>query len=371
MQVRVDYEDGLLTFEADTERLVAVWMGPPVGPTGDPRAVVRAAFDAPIGFPSLRLAVVPGDRVVVPLDPSLPEAPALIGVLAEILREGGVESITAIVDGRSPEPPPPTVEGVSVVVHDPSDRESLAYLATTESGRRIYLNRLLADADIVIPIGRLGYGPGGRLTGPWSVIDPGLSDSVPPAESLLAQAAPPDASTGDAAEVAWLLGCQLQVAAVPGRAGLLRVVAGEAKAVELEGRAALDSAWRFEADDRADLVIAGVGGPGRPSTADDLASALRQSLRLVRRGGKVALLSRVGSEAIRDLARGPRRPRGDWEKALAWADLYLLSNADPDEVEDLGLIPLENAEQAARLAKSSPSTLTLSQADRTLASARD
>lgn len=371
MQVRVDYEDGLLTFEADAARLVAAWPGPPAGPAGDARAEARAAFDAPIGFPPLRLTVVPGDRVVVPLDTTLPEAGAIVGILAEVLREAEVESITALVDGRSPGPPPPTVAGLSVVVHDPTDRESLSYLATTEAGRRVYLNRLLADADIVIPIGRLGYGPGGRLSGPWSVIDPGLSDSGPPAESLLAPSAPPDASTGDAAEVAWLLGCQLQVAAVPGRAGLLRVFAGEAKAVELEGRASLDAAWRFEADDRADLVIAGVGGPGRPSTADDLAAALRQSLRLVRRGGKVALLSRVGTEAVRDLARGARRPRGDWEMALAWADLYLLSDADPDQVEDLGLIPLDNADQAARLAKSSPAILTLSQADRTLASAPD
>ena len=35
---------------------------------------------------------------------------------------------------------------VGVEVHDPADRKHLAYLATTRSGQRIYLNRTAVDA---------------------------------------------------------------------------------------------------------------------------------------------------------------------------------------------------------------------------------
>ena len=58
----------------------------------------------------------------------------------------------------------------------PGIAAGLAYLAATKEGRRIYLNRLLTDADVVIPVGRLGYDPILGHRGPWSVLFPELSD---------------------------------------------------------------------------------------------------------------------------------------------------------------------------------------------------
>ncbi len=62
------------------------------------------------------------------------------------------------------------------MVHDPDDRAQIAYLASTKEGRRVYLNRLLTDADVVVPVGRLGYDPILGFRGPWSLLFPGLSD---------------------------------------------------------------------------------------------------------------------------------------------------------------------------------------------------
>ena len=47
------------------------------------------------------------------------------------------------------------------------------YLAATKEGRRIYLNRSVIDADVVIPVGRIGFHPIMGYRGPWSVIFPG------------------------------------------------------------------------------------------------------------------------------------------------------------------------------------------------------
>ena len=91
---------------------------------------------------------------------------------------------------------------------------------------------------------------------------------------------------------------------------------------------------------------------------------LRRALSSVRRGGKVALLTRLPIGTIREAIRGESMPRGDWEKALAWADVYLASAADPDDVDELGMIPLDRPEQASRLAAAAPSFVTIGQVDR-------
>jgi hypothetical protein len=130
-------------------------------------------------------------------------------------------------------------------------------------------------------------------------------------------------------------------------------------------------AWELRLDDRVDLVIAGLGGPGRPATADDFLDGLRHALRVVRRGGKVALLTRLDLATLTQAARSELIPRGDWEKALAWADVYLASSGPGDEVDELGMIPLDRPEQATRLAAMAPSLVTIGQADRARATASD
>ena len=366
MRLRVEYTDGCLEFEGDADRLVAAFSAPPDLPADGLRERIISAFEAPIDYPPLRLVVVPGDRVVIPIDTSLPGASVVIAAMAEILGDVGVESIAAIVDVRDGGRPeldlPP---GVERVIHDPSDREPLAYLASTTEGRRIYLNRRLADADCVIPVGRIGPDEALGVRGPWSVIDPGLSDSSRAPLSLLA---PPGVATTrmeESLEVSWLLGSQFQVGGIPGDRGLLHLLCGLTTAVRDRGAALIDAAWGFTVDDRADLVIAGLGGPGRPASAADLIEGLRNALRVVRRGGRVALLSRVPIETVREAVRSPDLPRGDWEKALAWADIYLATSAEPDEVEEFGLIPLDRPEHAAKLAAMAPSYVTIGQVDRT------
>lgn len=366
MRLRVEYSGGFLEFEGASDRLVASFSAPTGLPVTDLGERIARALASPIGYPPLRQVVVPGDRVVIPIDPSLPQAPVVLAAMAEVLRDVGVESIDAIVDGRDPahrdlELPP----GIELVVHDPSDRESLAYLASTTAGRRIYLNRRLADADCVIPVGRIGPDEGLGLRGPWSVIDPGLSDTPRETLSLFAPPGASQARAEESLEVSWLLGSQFQVGGIPGESGLLHFLCGQTTAVRDRGAELVDAAWGFSVDDRADLVIAGLGSPDRTTSADDLIEGLRNALRLVRRGGRVALLSRVPIETVREAAHSPGLPRGDWEKALAWADIYLATSAEPEDVEELGLIPLDRPEQAGKLAAMAPSFVTISQVDRT------
>jgi len=390
MRIAVEFQDDRLDFEVADDRVVGRRDAPDRAGRPDVRAMALGAIEAPRDFPALSRAVVPGDRVVIPIDPDLPDLAEVLGAVAGILRAAEVDSITAISTGSAPSALP---EGVEWKVHDPDDRAELAYLATTTEERRIYLNRLLTDADLVVPIGTLGYDPSLGYRGPWSVLYPGLGDR----EALvwvrgLASDDPPDrdrprAPLRESSEVGWLLGCQFQVGVVPGGSGAGSIVAGLESVVRSAGAEAVDAVWSIRVGERADVVVAGIGEPGRPTSLDDLAGGLATAARLVRRGGKIVALSRAGGEpgpALRriagagDPAAAPRALRGheadpDYPaarrlaSALAWADVYLHSALDPDLVDDLGMIPLDRPEEARKLAANAASCTLLSQAERVLA----
>src|SRR5258708_5630955 len=169
MRIAVTYQDEPLDFEIADDRVIGHRSGPDRDARPDVRAMTLGAIEAPCEFPPLPRAVVPGDRVAIPLDPALPDLDEILGAVVETLRLAQVDSIAVVPTAPARTGPP---EGVGWLVHDPDDRARLAYLATTAEENRVYLNRLLTDADIVIPIGTLGYDPTLGYRGPWSVIYP-------------------------------------------------------------------------------------------------------------------------------------------------------------------------------------------------------
>jgi hypothetical protein len=104
---------------------------------------------------------------------------------------------------------------------------------------------------------------------------------------------------------------------------------------------------------------------------------------LVQHGGKIVVLSRARGAAGPALKRlldldDPRlapavlkghESESDYPtacrvaEALAWADVYLLSDLGSDLVESLSMIPLERPDEVRRLAAKCGSCLVMSQAD--------
>jgi lactate racemase len=400
MQVAVEYGEERIDFEIPADRVVGVWRGPMAVPSADVKALVREALESPIQYPPLRQAVVPGDRVVIPIDPEVPEAALILAAVCETLQAAGVTAGDIEVLASSP-PAPGWVAalpaGVSSAVHEPDLRAQLAYLASTPEGHRIYLNRTVTDADYVIPIGALGYDSVFGYRGPWNVIFPGLSDSESlrlsrsQASDLPADRTHERAALTESAHVSWLLGSQFQMGVLAGVGGVAGVVAGLDAAVRDAGTLAVDAAWAFESERRAELVVVGIGRPGVAAGIDELAEGLTAATRLVQHGGKIIALSRASGPigpALRRLTEsGEARPdpsllRGldgeaDYQaarqlvRALAWADIYLLSALGEDEVDGLGMVALGRPSEAQRLAAKSGSSLFVSHADCTRAHATD
>jgi hypothetical protein len=391
MRVAVEFQDDRVAFDVSDDRLVAAWNGPEGLPLETVRDLLRRDLEAPRGYPPLRQNVVPGDRVALAIDPEVPDVSRLVAILAEVLAGAGVESIEGVGLGPLPASQRDDWPGeIGLETHAPGSEnaQTMAYLASTQAGRRIYLNRTLTEADVVVPVGAIGFDEVLGYRGPWSTIFPGLSNAE-------TQQSERDAPAGvgkrgavldESGEVSWLLGSLFHVGVLPGRSGAAGLIVGEAGEVRNAGIQAVDDAWTFRPESRAELVIAGIGAPGRPTRLEDLAHGLTTAAGLVRRGGKIAVLSRVEGTpgpalqrltTLDDPARGGIKALRDaWKEpdalaalaiaeALAWADIYLLSGLDDQLVDDLAMVALGSADEARRLASSASSCLVLSQADRT------
>jgi len=402
MRVEVDFQDESLELELPDEQLVAAWRGPAGRGFAESADVIRAALETARDYPALRQTVVPGDRVTIALDPAITEPGIVLGVIAEILREAGVdgENLTVLVPaGESGVLEASLPTGAVLEVHDPADRTELAYLATTKVGHRVYLNRHLTDADMVLPVGLVGFDPILGYRGPASLLFPGMTDRDTIAAHRSRLRTDDDvphekwarANLDESCEVSWLLGSQLHVGIVPAARGFVELIAGRDSSVREQGTASLEEHWTFRPESRAEIVVAGVGGTGAQTSLEALADALAAATRLVQHGGKIVVLSRATGPvgpALRclidagDAERGSSLLRGHEKdddfhfasriaRAVSWADVFLHSRLPRDLVEELSMVPIEKPEQARRLVAQAHSASFLSFADRTRVEVQD
>ncbi len=394
MRASVEFQDEQFELELSDETLVGLWNGP-AGVSKEAAVVaVRDALEQPLDFPPVRQAVVPRDRVAIALDSSPGVAGPALSVLIDLLCQSGVEpgDVTVVASpGSRASLPDQLPRGIALELHDPVDQRRLAYLAATNQGRRVYLNRHVIDADVVIPVGRLGYDPILGYRGPWSAIFPSLSNQETRASyrQTLADDDPeqltPRPELDEAFEVSWLLGTQFHLGLVPGRSGLAEAWGGLAERVRDLAIGAIDRLWSFRPPTRAECVVAGIGNPGVPAGIDDLVEGLVTASRLVTHGGKIVALSRtqgvIGPSLQRltdagDPKNAPAALRGHDSDAdsvagrrlarvLAWADVYLYSGIDRQVVEGLSMVPIDHLDDARRLVVRSSSCLLVSHAELT------
>jgi nickel-dependent lactate racemase len=221
--------EGRFRFEMESERVVAAHVAP--DSLSDPRNSIADALAHPTEYPPLDQCVIPDDRIVLVLDRHTPCSTELIAEVWESLARRGVNPTDVTIlhpaDFRGPSPQDPRTalddsvrEELRWVVHDSTVSSDCAYLATTASGERVYLSRIVMDADVVIPIGPLSFDPVLGYRGTYSVLYPGLSD-VDAMRKAVGQGH--DELTPDDSrplrqlieEVAWLLGVQFAVQVIP------------------------------------------------------------------------------------------------------------------------------------------------------------
>jgi len=376
--------DQQAVFDPESADLLAC-CGQPTRPAIDrPGEVLRAALDRPLGFPPLAQAATPGDRITLALGPGVPAAAELVTTLIEYLIEAGVDADGISVLVTQPEHDLLTAEfdqwpaawrgRIQVVAHDPADRNHQAFLAGTRTGDPVLLHRALTDADVVVPIGCMRRKSAAGYFGVNSALYPTFSHEkalqrfrAPQAASVHVRGKAPWIAEVD--EVAWLLGVSFTVQVLPGGGEqVLDVLAGDPSTVENAARSHYASAWRFRVPRRAGLVVAGIAGGPNQQTWANLGSALAAASALAEPGGSIAVCTELDREpgpAMQSLAAaeslelalrgiGKARyadalPAMQLARTLRRYRVYLLSGLEPNLVESLGIVPLDDADEVARL----------------------
>ena len=354
-------------------------------PMDDLAAAVRRALDQPLELPPLARAVVPGDKVALAVAEPIGEITTIVAQTIEMLVAAGVAAQDITVVHAQGDHWLGTaqwnVAGAHVVIHDPTQRESLSYLAASAEGKPIYINRTIHDADLVISIGRVW--PEGSLGdhGMHAGLLAAFSDTAnrdryhSPKPSLPAQR---DRLRTDADEAGWLLGAGYTIRVVPGPGGAVQeVIAGEIAAVDRRARAVYNQAWRCPIVARAELVIATIEGDASQQTWENVARALDSAAHAAGSEAAIAVCSELaeppgaglqqlmGAESLSDALRAivHHKPAdslaaGAVVRAVERGSVYLLSRLEDEVVEDLGMRPLK-ASELSRLASHYRSVLVI------------
>src|SRR5690606_25699762 len=123
----------------------------------DPRRAMREALERPEDFPPIHDAIVPGDSITIAVDPNLPSLIECVSGVLDAIASDQFSRIDVLVgeDASTQTMQRLTVavgDQATVHLHNPESQESLGYLAADESADPIYLNRLLLEADVVVPL---------------------------------------------------------------------------------------------------------------------------------------------------------------------------------------------------------------------------
>ena len=343
----------------------------------------REALLNPLGYPELVRCVVPGDRVILVVDPETPFAAEIISTVWEQLQsvtDGGVLLTLLLPPDHSgtgwqwlrDQFPLHVQQQITVHVHDPADSSQISYIASTSGGERIYLNRILSDADLIITVGIIAFDGLLGFRGTSSILFPTFSD-LATQQSSQSQGHPeltpeqhrPFREMID--EVGWLLGTQFTVQAIPGAAGLpAEILAGLPEDVMARGKELVESTWRVSVEEMLDGAVISV--PGGAFGWKQLGQALENITNIVQQGGRIVIVADLPipegpaatmlrrcqdpEELLKPLRREPTVDSVEFAQliqALRRVRVYLLSQLPAELVEELGMIPVSDSAELQRL----------------------
>jgi len=185
-------------------------------------------------------------------------------------------------------------------------------------------------------------------------------------------------------EAGWLLGVGMIVSVVAGPAGgVAAVLAGDPETVAREAAEQSRCIWERAADRQGDLVIATVVGDHREQTWENLARALSAASPLVEAGGAIAICTELDEPPSGSLNRlieavdfgevqhellhddaVEAAPAMALAKALDLGPVYLRSRLPADVVESLGMTPIQDDNELARLAAGREHCVVIEEAQR-------
>lgn len=357
----------------------------PTGLVGE--AEVRRALENPIGTPRLREIVKPGEKIAIVTSditrpmPTYKVMPALLDELyAAGARREDITLVFALGSHRHhSEEEKRKLAGdrafgeIACVDSDPAD---CVHMGRTKAGTPVDITRVVAEADRRICLGNIEYHYFAGYSGGAKAIMPGVStrDAIQCNHSMMVR---PEACAGaletnplrmDIEEAGAICGIDFIVNVVLSEhKEILRAVAGDPVKAHREGCAFLDTLYLKKLPHGADIVLVSQGGAPKDLNLYQTQKALDNARHAVNPGGIIILIGSckegLGEKVFEEWMTKSPTPESMIERigrdfqlgghkaaaiamTLQKADVWLVSDMEPDFVKSIFLTPKESVQQA-------------------------
>lgn len=352
-------------------------------PIFDINAAVENALETPLDFPPLAAAMVPGDRIAIAVDSSIPKLNEVIHSVVNYLLKHGAElenisivlspCATSVLDSTRHHFPAEFQGKLACYMHQPDQPGELGYLAATEADATpIYVNRRLLEADLVLPITCYRASSSIAYSG-VAGISPLFADNetIKHYSSLTQLGSKSDQvkRREDADQTSWLLGIQCILQVCPaGHGNIASFLVGTPGAVQKESEREIASRLAITPQSPCDVVVASIDGGVNEQTWQNFARTLYLAKSLIKNKGTIVILSHLKispSASLRRLtglestAAIEKQLAKDYQLDTLAASLLadyasscricLQSDLSSEEVEDLGIAPISSDQQIEKL----------------------
>lgn len=387
MKLEFGYGNGVQEVVLDEKNLMDVLVSNDIPHERRDEDAVRFALEHPIGKERLSTYDLAGKRIAIvtsDISRPLPSYRILPALLDELAAAGAKEEDITVVLALGSHRKHTEEEKIALCGKEAYNRvrcidstpEDCVHLGTTERGTPVDISRAVAEADFRICLGNIEFHYFAGYSGGAKAIMPGVS--TPAAiQANHRMMVSPDAHAGklegnpireDIEEAGEICGVDYIVNAVlDEHKHIVYAVAGDVTAAHRDGCRYLDRMYRKNLKERADIVLVSQGGAPKDANLYQTQKALDNAKHAVKKGGTIILIGAcpegMGSKKFESwLTSAPtahsmvERIHKEFElgghKAAAIgmvledAEIYFVSEMDPDFVRNIFLTPFPTAQEA-------------------------
>ena len=352
--------------------------------------LIAKAFDEPIDFPPLPLALIDDDHIAIAIEDGVPDANAIACAVVRYLVEHGTrqEMITVVLGSDNQDWRDRLVDvlknqeldGVKVVKHEPTHHDSHGYIAASASADPIYIQRDLVEAEVVLPIYCIRTPDSPSASDKYGM-SPSFADATTQHRWNLAWL---DDNVHHlhlqeklSHEVGWLMGIQFAIAVVPASDGSVsEILGGNPDKVFQQASELLRPVGSGTLQEHS-LAVAFVEGDWTQQSWMNVARAAAHADMQLNSTGSIVVCSDIKtlSAGISQLGSDESEEKlqrqllsSDLEDAFAAAvlssikskrSIYLMSQLKASQVEGLGLAYLDSPLDIERLCREADSVCVM------------
>ncbi len=285
---------------------------------------------------------------------------------------------------------------IKIIDHNSENYDNLIFIGTTSFDNKIYVNRTVYESDVKVIISDVDFHPFCGYGGGAKSILPGIAakESTERNHSMLnhrlakAGILKGNPVRKEIDEVVKLFKIDFQIAVVLNSdKEIVNVFAGDMHETFMRGVEICDAMYKVSVPERADTVIVSCGGYPLDIDLYQTQKSTENAIKIVKERGKVIAVaecaSGFGSDVFAEWMRKAQSINEIFEKfdkefiigghkaylfarQIKWADLYLYSTLNPEDVKEFFINPINSVEEIKSILEDSEKIIILPEGNLTL-----